>query len=198
MSIKIPIDRALKALGYELDPRERCYQCPVCPQDHRAALKRMDDFRWWCFRCNEGGEAQKLAMVTWGCSWRRAGKRLRAMLGLAKTNSPHYLEDMLKEVEKPVVLLATRQDLLDVVDVFSFECALRVNSHYVRGWLFDPDARWILLRDEVLDERITSLDEVYDRCDALLSDVRKELRRTYLWRQRLQRMNRLHRRSRDS
>lgn len=154
MRAPISLPDTLALLGVE-EVKKNLWKCPVC--GHRS-LKVKDDTVYYCFFCQEGGGAVRLASSVWGLDVGEAATRLRERLGLPAEDEDDAdtLLGMCEDLEAPAEVVAgdSRELLRHIVDEWwAGTCAFcRRFKPYV-----DPDRMFAAKMDRIDEGKITTV-----------------------------------------
>ena len=68
--------------------RPMCCPLPAHQDRHPSAVLYATEGRWWCHRCNQGGDAFDLVMAVQGVTWRQAAEWLAAYANIKLQPDP--------------------------------------------------------------------------------------------------------------
>lgn len=92
---KLPMRDVAQRYGIEVDARGNC-KCPF-HNDHDPSMKLYDGARgWYCWVCNEGGDAVDFVQKLFSLSAPDAAKKICADFGLSATTSPQAQSEYLR------------------------------------------------------------------------------------------------------
>jgi hypothetical protein len=85
----VPMPALLRHLGFEVNEQSRRTRCLIHGGANRTAFS-WDEERWYCFRCNAGGDKYDLIRTLYGCTFKDALMVLCELAGLRSIDSVEW------------------------------------------------------------------------------------------------------------